>query len=89
MLIKLKNRWISVFLDFSSLDKRRHYCLEELRLNSRLAPDIYLDVVTINGTEQQPIIDGSGTVIEYAVKMHQFENDQHIRSITGSESTNE
>ncbi|MEE9397417.1 MAG: AAA family ATPase [Methylococcales bacterium] len=64
------------FLDFSSLDKRRHYCLEELRLNSRLAPDIYLDVVTINGTEQQPIIDGSGTVIEYAVKMHQFENDQ-------------
>ena len=60
------------FLDFSSLEKRKHYCHEELRLNSRLAPDIYLDVVAITGTEDQPTLDGSGTVIEYAVKMRQF-----------------
>ena len=32
------------FLDFSTLEKRQHYCLEELRLNLRLAPDIYLEV---------------------------------------------
>ncbi len=64
------------FLDFSSLEKRRHYCLEELRLNSRLAPDIYLDMVTISGTEQQPTLDDSGTAIEYAVKMRQFEEDK-------------
>ena len=38
------------FLDFSSLDKRRHSCEEELRINRRLAPDLYLDVVPIAGT---------------------------------------
>ena len=64
------------FLDFSSLAKRQHCCLEELRLNSRLAKDLYLDVVTIRGTEDQPNIGGSGTVIEYAVKMKQFEYDK-------------
>jgi uncharacterized protein len=38
------------FVDFHTLDRRRHYCLEELRLNRRLAPEIYLDVVPIAGT---------------------------------------
>lgn len=66
------------FLDFSSLEKRWHFCLEELRLNSRLAKDLYLDVVAISGTEEQPIIDGSGTVIEYAVKMKQFEYNKTL-----------
>ncbi len=60
------------FLDFSTLDKRYHCCLEELRLNGRLAADIYLDVVKITGSEQAPVIDGDGPVIEYAVKMRQF-----------------
>jgi len=63
------------FLDFSSLEKRRHYCFEELRLNARLAPSIYLDVIVISGTEQQPKLDGSDKVIEYAIKMRQFEED--------------
>jgi aminoglycoside phosphotransferase family enzyme/predicted kinase len=60
------------FLDFSTLEKRYHYCQEELRLNSRLAPDIYLDVIKITGSEQAPAINGKGPVIEYAVKMRQF-----------------
>ncbi len=42
------------FLDFSSLQKRQHFCLEELRLNRRLAPQIYLDVVSINGSLRKP-----------------------------------
>ena len=61
------------FLDFSSLEKRRHACYEELRLNSRLATEIYLDVVAIKGTLDQPSFDGSATTIEYAVKMRQFD----------------
>jgi len=73
---KIKKPFNLGFLDFSSLEKRRHFCLEELRLNSRLAPDIYLDMVTISGTEQQPILDDSGVAIEYAVKMRQFEADK-------------
>jgi len=61
------------FLDFSSLDKRWHFCHEELRLNGRLAKDIYLDVVAITGTKETPEINGSGVAIEYAVKMRQFD----------------
>ena len=60
------------FLDFSSLEKRHHYCLEELRLNSRLAPEIYLEVVYITGTKQAPAINKNGPIIDYAVKMRQF-----------------
>jgi len=60
------------FLDFSTLEKRHLYCQEELRLNKRLAPDLYLDVVSISGTAEQPVLNGKGSEIEYAVKMQQF-----------------
>jgi aminoglycoside phosphotransferase family enzyme/predicted kinase len=60
------------FLDFSTLEKRHHYCEEELRLNQRLAPKLYLEVVSITGSEDQPQINGPGEAIEYAVKMRQF-----------------
>lgn len=63
------------FLDFSTLEKRLFYCQEELRLNRRLA-SIYLDVVAITGTPEQPVItalpENKSQVIDYAVKMHQF-----------------
>ena len=61
------------FLDFSSLDKRRYYCHEELRLNQILAPELYLDVVAITGTPEHPHMAGHGTAIEYAVKLKQFD----------------
>lgn len=60
------------FLDFSTLEKRRVFCAAELRLNRRLAADIYLDVVAIAGTFKTPIISTTGKVVEYAVKMRQF-----------------
>lgn len=60
------------FLDFSTLDARHFYCQEELRLNRRLAPDMYLDVVPITGSSIHPTIGGSGAPIEYAVKMLAF-----------------
>jgi len=63
------------FLDFSSLDKRLDACHEEVRLNRRLAPAIYLDVVPITGSPQAPRINGSGEAFEYAVKMRQFPPD--------------
>jgi len=64
------------FLDFSTLDKRQFFCNEEIRLNQRLTPDLYLDVVPIIGNLVQPKIGGVGEVIEYAVKMLQFP-DKH------------
>ena len=60
------------FLDFTTLAARRHYCEEELRLNRRLAPELYLEVVPITGTPGKPVIGGTGTTIEYAIKMKEF-----------------
>jgi uncharacterized protein len=60
------------FLDFSTLERRRHCCEEELRLNRRLAPDLYLGVVTVNGTLDTPHIGGSGPILEYSVWMQRF-----------------
>ncbi len=69
---KLKKPVNLGFVDFSTLDRRLHFCREELRLNGRLAPDLYLDVVPITGTPQKPRVAGSGIPIEYAVRMRQF-----------------
>lgn len=63
------------FLDFSSLEKRRFFCTEEIRLNQRLAPEIYLAVVPISGTEEEPRMDAGGQVLEWAVKMRAFPAD--------------
>lgn len=63
------------FLDFSTLDARHRYCDEELRLNGKLAPDIYQDVVVVTGSAEQPAFGGSGPIIEYAVKMRAFGQD--------------
>jgi aminoglycoside phosphotransferase family enzyme/gluconate kinase len=60
------------FLDFSTLEKRHFFCEEELRLNQRLAPSIYLAVIAITGTVRSPQLEGSGEAIEYAVKMVRF-----------------
>lgn len=62
------------FLDFSELAQRHLFCREELRLNRRLAPSLYLDVVSIGGSPLQPIFDAE-PAIEYAVKMQRFAED--------------
>jgi len=66
------------FLDFSTLDKRHYYCLEELRLNKRLEPEIYLDVIAFTGTYHKPSINGDGPVLEWAVRMLQFDCTQQF-----------
>ena len=69
---KLKKPLNLGFLDFSTLERRRACCEEELRLNRRLAADIYLDVVPITGTPDVPRIGGMGPPVEYAVLMRRF-----------------
>ncbi len=61
------------FLDFTKLQSRRFFCAEELRLNRRCAPDIYLDVVNIGGSFDSPRLNAPGRAIEYAVKMREFD----------------
>ena len=69
------------FVDFSSLERRRHYCEEELRLNRRLAPDLYLSVVPITGSPEHPIVGGSGSAFEYTVCMRQFDQNSLLSRI--------
>jgi aminoglycoside phosphotransferase family enzyme/predicted kinase len=66
------------FVDFSTLDLRREACHDELRLNRRFAPQIYLAVVEITGSASRPAIGGEGAPIEYAVKMTQFPPDARL-----------
>lgn len=69
---KLKKPLALAFLDFSTLAKRQACCVEEVRLNRRLAPAIYLDVVPIFGSVDDPQFEGAGEAIDYAVKMREF-----------------
>ena len=70
---KIKKPLKLPFLDFSTLAQRRLSCADELRLNRRFAPDIYLDVIGIFGTPENPQWQGEGAPIEYAVKMRRFD----------------
>jgi aminoglycoside phosphotransferase family enzyme/predicted kinase len=65
------------FLNFTSLALRRDYCKEEIRLNRRLAPQLYLDVVPIGGTPQIPVF-GEKPAIEYAVRMKRFPTSKQL-----------
>jgi aminoglycoside phosphotransferase family enzyme/predicted kinase len=60
------------FLDFTTLAARRFFCQEEVRLNRRLAPSLYLDVVAVTGTPEAPRFGGTDRPIEYAVRMREF-----------------
>ncbi len=65
------------FLDFTTLDKRYFYCNEELRLNRRLSPDIYRDVVPIYQNDEGELsFSYTGNLTEYAVKMKHLPEDR-------------
>lgn len=70
---KIKKPLKLSFLDFSTLALRQRYCQDELRLNRRYAPDIYLGVIGIFNTPHDPQWVGAGAPIEYAVKMRRFD----------------
>ena len=66
------------FLDFRDLQRRRFYCEEEIRLNQDWTPEIYLGVVTINKDQNRLRIGGTGPIVEYAVRMRQFEQSARL-----------
>jgi len=65
------------FVDFSTLEQRRASCEDEVRLNRRLAPSLYLGVVALGGTPEAPRI-GAEPALEYAVKMRQFSAEARL-----------
>lgn len=77
------------FLNFTRLADRKHFCEEEIRLNSRLAPSIYLDTVVITGSADKPEINGQGDTIEYAVKMRQFDQSGLLDKLLFEDKVNE
>ena len=72
---KLKKPLNLGFLDFLSLDARHRACHEELRLNGRLAPQIYQAVCAVTGSIDHPEMDGDGEIIDWAVRMSRFDPD--------------
>jgi len=72
---KIKKALDLGFADFSTLALRRFYCEEELRLNRRTAPQLYLDVQPVTGTIDAPSIGGPGAVIDWVLHMRAFDQD--------------
>jgi aminoglycoside phosphotransferase family enzyme/predicted kinase len=73
------------FLDYSTLERRRTSCEDEVRLNRRYAPDLYLGVSAIAGPATSPRVDGAGDPIEYAVKMRQFDQREELDVLVGAD----
>src|SRR3954451_5373852 len=72
---KVKKPVAPGFLDFTTLEKRLHFCREEVRLNRRLAPDVYLGVVPVVRTPAGVRVEAAGEPAEWAVKMRRLPDD--------------
>lgn len=78
---KLKKPVRLPFLDFSSVEARKHFCEEELRLNRRFAPSLYIDVAPVCGTRESPRIGGVGTPVDHVVRMRRFAESSLLRNL--------
>ncbi len=69
------------FQDFTTLEKRKYYCELEFSLNKRLAPEIYIEIIAIGGSPENPQLTSSTAPIEYAIKMHEFPQDNLLSNL--------
>ncbi|MBR0712989.1 bifunctional aminoglycoside phosphotransferase/ATP-binding protein [Bradyrhizobium liaoningense] len=80
--LKIKRAVRFPFLDYSTLDKRKAACEEEIRINRPLAPQIYHRVVAITEDRDGSLsIGGGGTPVEYAVEMSRFDESKTLDHI--------
>jgi len=77
------------YLDYTTLEKRHHFCRQELELNRRLCPDVYLAVVPVVEEGDGLRIEGQGRPIEYAVKMKQLPRDRMLDVLLVRSEVNE
>ncbi|MEX0752195.1 MAG: hypothetical protein WD073_04635 [Xanthobacteraceae bacterium] len=75
---KLKKPVRFPYLDFSTLERREWACRAELRLNRRLAPDVYLDVLPLVATPGGLAIGGTGDVADWLVVMRRLDESQTL-----------
>lgn len=86
---KIKKNIKLSFLDFSTLEKRKHFCYEELRLNKRLAKEIYLDVLPISKKGNQWSISAkASTAFEYTVLMKGLNPDHQLNVLLKKRTVN-
>lgn len=82
LVYKIKKSVKFDFLDFTTLEKRKFYCEEELRLNKRLAPGIYLDIVSIYLDAHANItLDKGVEIIDYAVLMKRLPAERMLKTL--------
>lgn len=90
LVFKIKKPVNFEFLDFSKLEKRKHYCCREVELNRRLCKDIYLGVVPIIYKEKSFRFEEEDAeeneIIEYAVKMQRLSEEHFLHSYIENES---
>jgi uncharacterized protein len=77
---KIKKPVALEFLDYSTLEQRGHWCAQEVLLNRRMAPSIYLGVVPITQDGPNIRVEGTGSVVEWAVKMHRLPEEARLDS---------
>src|SRR5581483_6562368 len=78
---KIKRPVAFAFLDLRSPGRRAFFCAEEVRLNRRFAPHLYLDVCPVVLKNGQACIGGAGEAVEHAVKMSQFRRDDELDNL--------
>ena len=81
---KLKKPVRYPFLDFRTIEAREANCRKEVRLNRRLAPDVYLGIVALNiGADGKFAIDGDGEIVDWLVRMRRLPAERMLdRSIS-------
>ncbi|MDZ8052150.1 MAG: AAA family ATPase [Aulosira sp. ZfuVER01] len=77
------------FLDYSTLEKRRYFCHEELRLNQRGAGELYLEVLPITLAGEEYHLGGSDEAVEYVLKMRQFPQEALLSTLFEQGKLNE
>ena len=86
LVYKVKKPLDLGFLDFSTLERRRHFCEEEVRLNRRLCADTYLGVVPIVTNNEGTKVEAEGEAIDYAVKMRRLPEEGMMANLLANDA---
>jgi len=78
---KLKTPVNFGFLDFTTLEARKFFCEEEVRLNRRLAPEIYRGVVEVKAHDGRIQVEGLGETVDYAVQMRRLPEERMLPTL--------
>lgn len=86
LVYKVKKAVNLAFLDYSTLDRRKYYCHQEVILNRRLSDHVYLGVTPITFNKGRYFLEGPGKPVEYAVKMRRLPDESTLMRMLRSET---